>query len=301
MIEPGDLTIPRVAAPPAAPPRGTLLDAGFLAALGVIGLVGFGPVFSGLTYLIAGVTGLLLGLLVALAAVRLRLGVLVTVAAGLVVFLLAAGPAALRETTSGGVVPTSATVRALVDGSVHGWRDLLTTLPPAPASGICSSSRTCGFVCGLVGLLLAGRTRFPTLPLLAPGALLIAAILFGTDEPASLLVQGVGFAAVAFAWAALRQRRRRPAATTVAGVPGGRRRLAGAAALIVLAAGGASRPRCPRTTRTATCCASTSSRRWTSASTPARSRACAATRWWTRTRSCSASPACPAGRGCVWP
>ncbi|WP_344138680.1 hypothetical protein, partial [Luedemannella flava] len=219
MIEPGDLTIPRVAAPPAAPPRGTLLDAGFLAALGVIGLVGFGPVFSGLTYLIAGVTGLLLGLLVALAAVRLRLGVLVTVAAGLVVFLLAAGPAALRETTSGGVVPTSATVRALVDGSVHGWRDLLTTLPPAPASGhLLVIPYLCGFVCGLVGLLLAGRTRFPTLPLLAPGALLIAAILFGTDEPASLLVQGVGFAAVGFAWAALRQRRRRPAATTVAGV-----------------------------------------------------------------------------------
>ncbi|GAA1776047.1 transglutaminase-like domain-containing protein [Luedemannella helvata] len=219
--------------------RRPLVDAGFLAALGVVGLLGFGPVFSGLSYLVAGVAGLLLGLLVALAAVRLRWGVLVTVAAGLVVYLLAAGPAALRETTTGGVVPGPATVRGVVDGSVHGWRDLLTTLPPAPASGhLLVIPYLCGFVCGLAGMLLAGRTRLPTLPLLAPGALLVASILFGTDAPASLLVQGVGFAALALAWAALRQRRRRPAAATVAGVAGGRRRVAGAAAMVVLAAGG---------------------------------------------------------------
>lgn len=237
-----DATIPRVVARPVEPTsamRGPLVDAGFLLAMGAIGLLGFQPVFSGVSYLVAGGTGVVLGLAVTLLALRLRWGILVTVAAGLIVFVLGIGPAALRSTTTAGLLPGPATVHGLVDGAVHGWRDLLTTLPPAPAEGhLLVIPYLCGFVAGLVGLVLAGRTRFPALPLLGPGALLIASILFGTDEPASLIAQGGGFAAVALAWAAVRQRRRRPKATTVAGTAGGQRRLVGAAALIVLAAGG---------------------------------------------------------------
>jgi len=196
-----------------APPP-TLVDGAFAAVLATLALVGLGSVYGGASYLLVGIVGVVVGLVVTGATRHWRLPVAAEVGLGAAAFLLLAGPIAAPATTLGGVVPTPATVVAIAHAAVFGWKELLTLQAPV---GNTSNLLTLPFLLGLVASAtatsIAGRTRLGMAPLAGPALGLSLAILFGAPRPTSLLLQGSLFAGLAVAWVALRQGRRRSVLT----------------------------------------------------------------------------------------
>jgi transglutaminase-like putative cysteine protease len=92
----------------------------------------------------------------------------------------------------------------------HGWKQLLTTLPPIGTSGpLLGLPFLLGLSAAALGSTLALRTRPSFAPLAAPAALFAASILLGMPRASSLLLGGA-FVAVALGWAAARHHRTRP-------------------------------------------------------------------------------------------
>jgi hypothetical protein len=184
-----------------------LIDGTFLVAAVTIGLVGFRTTYGDLTYLLGGLMGLVAGVLIAHVASRLDLPAIAAAATALVAFAVLGG-VAVRSTAIAGVIPTASTVRALLDGSVHGWAQMLTLLPPIGSSGpLLAIPYLLGLTAGVAGFLLASRTRHALLPVLAPVTVLILSILFGTQRSASLMLQGAAFTAVVVGWMVVRYHR----------------------------------------------------------------------------------------------
>lgn len=195
------------------PRRADLVDAGFLVVLAAIALAGFGTTYSGWGFLAVGMSGVVLGVLVGHVANVLDQPVITLAALTVATFFLAGGAVALRSQAIGGVLPSAGTVRGLADGSVSGWKQLLTTLPPVDGRGpLLVLPYLLGLLCGAAGFALASRLRLAAAPLAAPLPLLVATILLGTGEPPAVVAQGAVFAALALAWAATRARRSRPPA-----------------------------------------------------------------------------------------
>jgi hypothetical protein len=195
------------------PRRADLVDAGFLLVLAAIALSGFGATYSGWGFLAVGLSGVVLGVLVGHVANVLDQPVITLAALTVATFFLAGGAVALRTQAIGGVLPSPGTVRGLADGSVSGWKQLLTTLPPVDGRGpLLVLPYLLGLLCGAAGFALASRLRPAAAPLAGPLLLLVATILLGTGEPVAAVPQGAVFAALALAWAAVRARRLRPPA-----------------------------------------------------------------------------------------
>ena len=219
------------------PGRDDLIDAALLLVLMTLAMVGFRTTYSGLSYLVAGVVGTLLGLLIAHLANVLRQPIIALAAMTLAVFFLAGGAVALHSSPVGGVLPTGSTLRVLSDETVHGWKDLLTTLPPVDGSGpLLVLPYMLGLLGGVGGFVLARRTAPSASPVAAPFAVLVAVILLGTQTPAAQLAQGALFGTVALGWITLRAQRRRPPLRSGSGRG---TRLATVGVLFVVSLGGA--------------------------------------------------------------
>jgi hypothetical protein len=217
------------------PGRDDLVDAGFLVLLGVLALIGFRTTYTGLGFLVVGVTGLLLGIVVGHAANAVHQPVITVAALTVAVFFLLGGAIALRAQALAGVLPTPDTLRGLAQGSVLGWKRLLTTLPPVDGSGpLLVIPYILGLCGGAGGFTLARRVSRSAVPLVVPLALLAAVILLGTEEPAAQLLQGVVFGCACLCWAAVRGRRGR---TPVRSGSARTTRLATSAAVLGVAAG----------------------------------------------------------------
>lgn len=192
------------------PSRVDLVDAGLLLALAMIALLGFATTFEGWRYLLVGGIGLLLGIAWAHLGTALRWHWLVPTAAAVTTYFLvgpalAAGPDAL-----GGVLPTVAALRRLMGLAIGGWKEVLTTLPPLDgASEYVALPFLLSLVVGVLGFSVARRVKAGSPALIAPGLLFVLVLALGTLLPGALLVQGLGFAVVAFLWLMLRNRRRR--------------------------------------------------------------------------------------------
>lgn len=201
--------------------RSAAIDTGFLSALLVLGLVGFRTTYSGDGFLLAGLLAILLGCAVGQVCVALRQPVLAVTALTLLTFFAAGPPAVLRA------APDWAALHALAGGAVHGWKDLLTTLPPVGSGGPLLVVPFLLLLAGaVVGTVVAMRTSAAALVLLAPGAVLAAVLLLGTATAPARLLQGNVFGCCALAWVAVRHRRNHPVATS------GRRSLPRAAAAL---------------------------------------------------------------------
>lgn len=214
-------------------------DAGLVVALVLVALSGLARTFTGVEHLLVGVVGTLLGAGAALLARWRRWpGAVPVLLVGVLVVLLA-GPLCLRSTGGSAYLPLPDTLRVLGDQVVGGWKDLLTTLPPVDGSGpLLVLPFLLGAAGGLLGVLATGVRRPPAavqalLLLLVPLAVLGVVILLGVAEPASLLLQGAVFAALALGAAGVRARR---ATARPVGQVGRGRRAAGGVVL-VLAAG----------------------------------------------------------------
>jgi len=182
-----------------APTLAQLGDLAILAGLCILALLGLHSTYGGTAYLVAGAVGVAAGLLTGYAGAALGLPAPVvaamTVAAYFLVGLVSPGP----RSPSG-----------LVDLAGHGWKQLLTTLPPIGNSGpLLGLPFLLGLVAAALGSSLALRTRPSFAPLIAPAALLAGAILLGMPKASSLLLGGA-FVAVALGWAAMRHHRTRP-------------------------------------------------------------------------------------------
>lgn len=216
-----------------APTSAQWTDLAFCAALCAVALEGFRVTYGGWQYFVVGVVGVLLGLLIGHLGTALRQPVLAALAAAGLTFFLLGGAVALHAKLALGFLPTPDAVRQLGSVSVHGWKDLLTTLPPVGDTGsLLVIPYLLGIIGGVAGASLAERTRAALAPLLAPLAILVAVILLGTGKPASLLLQGGAFVFLMLGWLAVRNRRAR---ITLRATSGRRSRLAIGLAMLVVA------------------------------------------------------------------
>jgi hypothetical protein len=203
-------TVPASAAPsrsaPAiaalAPGRDEAVDALALLLLTMIAIAGFRPAYGGHAYLAAGAAGVLLGLLLSHAGERARLPLLAVVTASILAFLLFGGVISQTGTVSVG------TLESIAGAAVSGWQQLLTTARPVGrTAGLLALPYLLGLFSGVAGHALARRTRTVLVPAAAPALVAGLSILFGAAQPTAAVLQGAGFAVLALAWAADRQRR----------------------------------------------------------------------------------------------
>lgn len=222
------------------PDRHAWTDIAFTIALAVVALTAFGTSFTGSTYLVVGVLGVVIAVVVTHLTRAAGWPVISAVVICLGLFFLLGGPLCLRSLGDTSVLPGATTLARVADQAVFGWKDLLTTLPPVDGDGpLLVLPWMSGLLAGLGGLALA---RLPVrrawlsaaLPVLGMTAVLSGALVLGVRHPQSLLLQGSVFAALALAWLAVRARR---ASASVHGGSTSWVRNAGAVAMVVLAAG----------------------------------------------------------------
>ncbi|WP_159718660.1 transglutaminase-like domain-containing protein [Actinomyces marmotae] len=204
------LTLRRTAGSPkpagkARPQRGRLAAIPYLLLIALL-VAGTAPIYSpfaGPSGVIAAAEGIVVGALVALAAARLRLGPLLTLALGAVAHA-GLGPLLLRDVGSG-----MTAVRAVLAGTITVWKDSLTL--PLPLSGYAGMS-VLPWLAGLViatlscRLLLAGWARTAGLAALALPTVLIA--WGGRNAPAARLIGPALVILLLLMWAAAAQGQR---------------------------------------------------------------------------------------------
>ena len=220
------------------PDLGTTLDLLFVLLLSGLALSGFATSFTGSGFLVVGLVGVVLGILVThtTRALGWPLVAPVVVVAGL--FFVLGGPLCLRSVGDTAFLPGGSTLGALVDQAIFGWKDMLTTLPPVDGDGpLLVLPWLLGLLAGLVGTALSGvrlKRAWVTalLPVLGLTAVLIAVIVLGVRHPQSVLLQGSVFAASALGWLVIRARR---ASATVHGGTSGWGRVALGGGLVLLA------------------------------------------------------------------
>ena len=221
------------------PDRHSWIDIAFTLALTGVALTAFGTSFTGVGYLVVGMLGALVAVVVTHLTRAAGWPVISAVVICLVLFFLLGGPLCLRSLGDTAVLPGASTLGRVADQAIFGWKDLLTTLPPIDGDGpLLVLPWMAGMLAGLVGLTLA---HLPVrrawlaalLPVIGMTAVLSAAIVLGVRHPESLLLQGSVFAGLALAWLAVRARR---ASASVQGGSTSYVRGAGAVVMLALAA-----------------------------------------------------------------
>jgi hypothetical protein len=214
------------------------LDLAFVVGLAGVALSGFATSFTGWSFLVVGMLGVLLAVGVTHLTRALGWPLVAPVVLLAALFLLLGGSLCLRSAGDTAFLPGGPTLGLLVDQAIFGWKDLLTTLPPVDGDGpLLVLPWLLGLVAGLVGTALAhAHSRRPwltaLLPVLGLTAVLVAVILLGVRHPHSLVLQGAVFAGLSLGWLALRSRR---ASASVHGGTAGRGRLVAGIGLVALA------------------------------------------------------------------
>jgi hypothetical protein len=218
------------------------VDVGVVAVLTVIALLGFGPAFGQLRYLVAGVGGLVVGTAVAVAGVLLRLPLVTTVLIGVAAYFVFGTAFALPGEGIVGVIPSLTSLGDLATGAVFGWSDAVTLRAPLeapPYLAVVPFAAT--LVVSMAAASLAMRmpstgrraTLRAALLVAGPTLLFLAAILLGTRDAYFAGIRGVAFAAIALGWLGWRIRSSK---RSIAPDPGLTRRAIAGSAVIVLVA-----------------------------------------------------------------
>ena len=174
-----------------------------LALLPLVPVYGFGAIWPP----IAG--GLVLGTVVALVASRLGWSGVVTLAVGIVVYLVAGAALAVPASTVFAVVPTPAAVAPLLGGVVTVWKQVLTLEPVLGSTGsvlVAPYLLAFGGAWGSVSIArrAPGRPAGSWAAVVAPGVLAIA-VLLGTEQTVQPVAAGVGLAVLLVGWVAWRR------------------------------------------------------------------------------------------------
>ncbi|UUZ57868.1 hypothetical protein [Nocardioides sp. B-3] len=220
------------------PDPATLLDLLFVLLLSALALSGFATSFTGVGFLVVGVIGVVLGIVVTHSTRALGWppgGALLDPGRA----VLPAGRAAVPASCRRHRLPAGRLDPRHAGGPGHlrleGHAD---DAPPVDGDGpLLVLPWLLGLVAGLVGTALSGvrlsRSRLSALlPVLGLTGIPVVVILLGVRHPQSVPVQGSVFAAAALGWLAIRARR---ASATVHGGSSGWGRVALGAGLVVLA------------------------------------------------------------------
>jgi len=192
------------------PKAADLVDAVFVAGLGLVALLGFGSTFDSLQFLVVAAIAIVVGLVAAHLTHALGWPWLAGLGLGVVFHFMFGGAVALRANVINGVVPSGQTLGDLAGLAVGGWKQLLTTLPPvAGNSPFLVLLWLLGLFGAIAGYMVARAKTSPQLALLVPTALFVLVILLGGVQPSALLIQGLGFAVLTVSWVVVRTNRRR--------------------------------------------------------------------------------------------
>ena len=196
------------------PSARTWLDIVILVALATLGVIGFTPSYGGYSFLMAGIGGLVLGVVTGLLTSVLRLGGLLTLAASLVGYFLVGSAVAVPSLALFGVLPSLQSLSSLAVGTVYGWSDLLTLSTPVGAPAyIAVVPYASSWLVALVSTLLAARwlahrprTAWRFAVAITPAFVLyLVGILVGTDEAYQAGIRGAAFAVLVLVWLGWRQ------------------------------------------------------------------------------------------------
>ena len=234
-------TVPRrmtASATGLTPSPSRLADAGFVAALSMLALVGFATTFDSWYFLAVAGIGTALGVLVAYFMRAFKLHWTFALLGAVVVYFLFGGPVAVRHDLIGGILPSITTEKSLASLAISGWKELLTTFPPVDGGGeflalpfllaVVFAAASYGLARG-VSLLPAG--------LIPQGILFALVIALGAEEVFAMVVQPLVWVGVAVIWMAYRSHARGRLAAS--GSRMGVSRLIGAALILALASGAA--------------------------------------------------------------
>lgn len=219
------------------------------AALGLLlgaGTLGFYSTFAGdWAFLLAGFGAIALGLGLAYFSSRQKLGVLLTTALAVLVYVVFGSSLAAPDQTVAGVVPSLDSLRTVVAGAVLSWKQLLTSAAPVgTGNGMLVVPFLGVYVAALLTGTLAWRLRRPAWAVLPAVGLLVMATAMGTHETSQAAIRGTVFVVVGVAWLAYRRRVAAGPALVVsepvstAGSAAARLRSIALAALILVVAGG---------------------------------------------------------------
>ncbi|MGI5189406.1 transglutaminaseTgpA domain-containing protein [Promicromonospora sp. CA-289599] len=168
-------------------------------------IIGFGPVWGSLGYLLPAIGGAFVGLAVAWVGAWRRFPAVVVTALAVVGYFLFGAAFAVPHTAIAGVVPSLDSLRELMLGSVEGWKRFITTAPPMqsfPDLGVIP------FLLMLLVALIAGtiawRAKHAVWAVVPVIAGLVGVILLGTVDVALPVVQGLLITIVALLWGAVR-------------------------------------------------------------------------------------------------
>ena len=138
------------------PDRHSWIDIAFTLLLTGIALSAFGSSFTGSAYLVVGLLGALVAVVITHLTRAAGWPFISAVVLGLVVFFLLGGPLCLRSLGDSAVLPSGSTLARVADEAIFGWKDLLTTLPPIDGDGpLLVLPWLAGMVAGMVGMSLA--------------------------------------------------------------------------------------------------------------------------------------------------
>jgi transglutaminase-like putative cysteine protease len=184
------------------------VDLGVLLVLSTLGVIGFETSFGNYNFLLAGIGGLAIGTIGAVASRLMRFGPLVSIITGLVLYFIAGTPIVMPALALFGVLPSVQSITGLAVGAVFGWSDILTLQTPVQAPYYISvipyfASWFVALIGGLLALqwLPKRRTVWRTSVLvIAPALLFLAGILLGTSEPYYAAIRGVAFGTLTLLW-----------------------------------------------------------------------------------------------------
>ncbi len=187
----------------------TLINLLVVLALSLIAIVGFAPTFGDGSFLLAGIGGLFVGTLAAIAAMLLRLNALISTLLAIAAYFLLGTPFAMPASGIAVILPSANSLAGLAIGAVHGWADIVTlNAPVAAPEYITVLPYFASWIIGFLGVTLAVRwaplaKRTPSqraLVVLPALALYIVGVLLGTEEAYFAAVRGILFAAIALVW-----------------------------------------------------------------------------------------------------
>jgi len=187
------------------------VDAAFVLALVGVAVAGLGATYTETEYWWVAMLGAALAVASTVVVVVMLRWPSVVAAALVLVWYFLLGPILCLRQEDG--LPRPSSWRLLVDETLYGWKDLLTTLPPVDGeSRLLVLPWVLGLATGLLATTLSlVKTRRPLvagpLPLLPPVALLALVILLGVGRPHQLWLQGGIFGVLALAWLGLRSAR----------------------------------------------------------------------------------------------
>ena len=215
-----------------------IVDGAAVAVMLAAGLAGFWPVFGGGVFIRAAVVGLVAGAAVAYLGTRFRWLAGIVALGAVVAYLLLGTGAAVPQQGIVQVIPTLTSMKTVVFGSVHVWRQFVTaTTPVGSFIGFTLVPFMMALVGAVVSFSVVWRAKRPALVLLPVAVVASGVIAFGLSRPFFPTVQALVIAVVAIVWLAWRH----PGEEVSMQSSSLRtRRLAGGAALILMAGAAAS-------------------------------------------------------------